>query len=69
MHKLRHCDGLPEFRGMTVHSDAVSQNAMCAANAAVNVIAELLAGSQPIKTWLLHESLQTITLIVTVTAV
>ena len=69
MHKFRHSDGLPEFRGMTVHGDAVSQNAMRAANAAVNVIAELLAGSQPIKTRLLHESLQTITLIITVTAV
>jgi len=43
---------------MAANSDAVSQNAMCASNAVVYVIAELLASSQPIKTWLLHESLK-----------
>lgn len=44
---------------MAADGDAVSQNAMRAANAAVNVIAKLLASSQPIKTGLVHEGLQT----------
>ena len=43
--KLNHYDGLPELRRMTVNSDAVSQNALCAADTTVNIIAELLASS------------------------
>jgi len=50
-------DAQPELRRITVNGDAVSQNAMSVANLAVNVIAELLASSQPIKTRLLNESL------------
>ena len=44
---------------MAVDGDAVSQNAMRAANAVVNVVAELLASPQPIKTRLLQQRLQT----------
>jgi len=43
---------------LAFYSNAVSQNAMCAPNAAVDVVAELFACSQPIKTRLFHDSLK-----------
>jgi len=43
---------------MAVYGNAVSQNAMCAANAAVDIVAELFASSQLIKTRLFHDSLK-----------
>ena len=46
---------------MAVNGNGVSQNAVRAKNAAVDVIAELLASSETIETRLLHERLQAAT--------
>jgi len=56
--KLRCHESLPVLRRVTINGDAVSHNAVRATNAAVDIIAELLACSQPIKTWRLHAHLR-----------